>query len=830
VAFDQGGAGKALAARLAGLGVEVLAVEGAPDAADLECRLRGWMTEGAIQGIYWLPALDREGEIASLATWREALRVRAKLLYTTLRTLYGQIGGPGTFLVSATRLGGRHGYDEAGSLAPLGGTVTGMTKSFQRERPDALVKAVDFAGSAQAEEIAGALLEETLRDPGAVEVGREAGRRSAVGLVERITEAGGPGMKLGRDTVFVVTGAAGSIVSAIVADLAAASGGAFHLLDLTPEPDPADPDIALFTSDKEALKRSLFERLQAGSERATPARIEKELARVERAQAALAAIQAVRAAGGEARWHQLDLRDGEAAARAIGEVRRTHGRVDVLLHAAGLEISRLLPDKKAEEFDLVFDVKADGWFNLVSAIGDMPLGAAVAFSSIAGRFGNGGQADYSSANDLLCKAVSGLRRTRPETFGIAIDWTAWGGLGMATRGSIPKVMEAAGIDMLPPEIGIPVIRRELTAGARGEIVVAGRLGVMLQERDKDGGLDLTAVRNRGLMTGRVSGLSLYDGLTVETLLDPSQPFLDDHRIDGTPVLPGVMGIEAFAEAAGLLFPDLRVAAVEDVEFLAPFKLYRDEPRTIEVRVLPRLDGEAVIADCELLGRRTLPGQAEPQVTVHFRGRVRLAPEETLTPNPSPAPSAHPRRERGVPTLPFSISPLSQGGRAGGVGEGGQGGEGSGVGAEDVYRIYFHGPAYQVLASAWRDGEGVAGKMAAGLPPGHLPAELPAVMEPRLIELCFQTAGIGELGDRGRMALPFRVGSVATLRHPAPGTPLYAVTRPGNEEGVVDAYVVDGNGNVCVTVSGYRTIELPGGVDPGKLIALREALLEPVGVA
>ena len=44
-------------------------------------------------------------------------------------------------------------------------------------------------------------------------------------------------------SVFVVTGAAGSIVSAITADLASASGGTFHLLDLTPEPDRADPDI-----------------------------------------------------------------------------------------------------------------------------------------------------------------------------------------------------------------------------------------------------------------------------------------------------------------------------------------------------------------------------------------------------------------------------------------------------------------------------------------------------------------------------------------------------------------------------------------------------------
>ncbi|MCB0296858.1 MAG: KR domain-containing protein, partial [Calditrichaeota bacterium] len=58
----------------------------------------------------------------------------------------------------------------------------------------------------------------------------------------------------------------------------------------------------------------------------------------------------------------------------------------------------------------------------------MPLGAAVVFSSIAGRFGNGGQTDYSSANDLLCKSISAFRRNRPDTRGIALDWTAWGGI------------------------------------------------------------------------------------------------------------------------------------------------------------------------------------------------------------------------------------------------------------------------------------------------------------------------------------------------------------------------------------------------------------------
>ena len=62
----------------------------------------------------------------------------------------------------------------------------------------------------------------------------------------------------------VATGAAGSIVSAIVADLArAAGGGTFHLLDLIPEPDPADPDLATFATDRDGLKGDLAARITA---------------------------------------------------------------------------------------------------------------------------------------------------------------------------------------------------------------------------------------------------------------------------------------------------------------------------------------------------------------------------------------------------------------------------------------------------------------------------------------------------------------------------------------------------------------------------------------
>ena len=463
----------------------------------------------------------------------------------------------------------------------------------------------------------------------------------------------------------------------------------------------------------------------------------------------------MRTAGGTAHYFSVNLTDADAVAKIIQQVRERSGRIDVLLHAAGIERSHFLPDKDPREFDLVFDVKSDGWFNLLHAIGDMPLGATVAFSSIAGRFGNAGQTDYSAANDLLCKITSSFRMTRPATRGIVIDWTAWGGIGMATRGSIPKMMELAGIDMLPPEAGIPLIRRELTAGGtRGEIVIGQRLGVLLNEWDASGGRETSPSKGSkvlpsqgsGPMLGKIASANIGSGLAIETTLDPAiQPFLHDHQIDGTPVLPGVMGIEAFAEAALCLLPGWRVAALEDVNFLAPFKFYRNEPRTLTVEtvVYPQRDSSTLVADCRLIGSRSLPNQTEPQLTTHFTGRVRLTKE---TPDAVTVPALN---------LP-----------AGHI-----------IEATDIYRLYFHGPAYQVIERAWWDGRRMIGLMARDLPPNHLPSEMPTEISPRLIELCFQTAGLWEMGIQGRMGLPQHIDRISSSLPPAlipAGTRLYAV--------------------------------------------------------
>ena len=288
------------------------------------------------------------------------------------------------------------------------------------------------------------------------------------------------------------------------------------------------------------------------------------------------------------------------------------------------------------------------------------------------------------------------------------------------------------------------------------------------------------------MVGEVVTMGVHGGLTVETNLDPAeQPFLGDHQIEGTPVLPGVMGIEAFAELATL--PAGWHAVIEDVEFLAPCKFYRSEPRTVTITATFQPEGDQLVADCRLVGAATA-GRAEPQVTTHFTGRVRL--------------------DRAPVTREASVRPPAPDGRGH-------------YRRCDLRRLFP-----RARARCWN---GLGGASRTGRPARERPAlrprpaDDPETASPRLIELVFQTAGIWEIGRHGRFGLPEHVDRV--VLHPAdqPHGRVKAVPVEANDEGGFDGRVVDEDGSILVEVHGYRTVELPGGIDPERQALLAAAM-------
>ena len=274
---------------------------------------------------------------------------------------------------------------------------------------------------------------------------------------------------------------------------------------------------------------------------------------------------------------------------------------------------------------------------------------------------------------------------------------------------------------------------------------------------------------------------LYGGLAVETTLDPKvQPFLFDHQIDGVPVLPGVMGTEAFAEVASVLCPGFHVAAIEDESFLLPFKFFRNQPATLHLSAVASPGGVGeVVVSAELRSVVQPKPELPAQERVHFKARVRMR-----------------REAEAKPKVAFK-KPAAKA---------------LGIGREPIYDVYFHGPAYQVIERAAVEGDGVVALMAAGLP-----AERAARRGRRRS----WRRGSSSCASRPRACGCWRRSRRWACRRPSSGRPstgpedaagekrLYVTVEARGGGEAFDARVVDEKGLVHAEVVGYRTVALPG---------------------
>ena len=241
--------------------------------------------------------------------------------------------------------------------------------------------------------------------------------------------------------------------------------------------------------------------------------------------------------------------------------------------------------------------------------------------------------------------------------------------------------------MLPPAAGVPVVRRELTgSGPGGEVVVAGALGVLLEERHATGGLDPERAGGAGPMTGRITAMTLA-GLDVRTELDPDAaglPRRPPHRRHaGAARRDGHGGVRRGgprpARTAGRSSRSRTSSCWRRSSSTATSRARSSCTPWSATAATARSSPTASSSDA---GRCPSSGERE---TRHFTGRARL----------SRAFGAAPQRRRSRQS--------AAAGRAV-------------VGHAELYRVYFHGPAYQVLEQAWRENGHVIGPLAADLPP------------------------------------------------------------------------------------------------------------------
>ncbi|MFI9381940.1 SDR family NAD(P)-dependent oxidoreductase [Kutzneria sp. NPDC052558] len=250
---------------------------------------------------------------------------------------------------------------------------------------------------------------------------------------------------LGPDSVVAVIGGARGITARAAVALAA-SGCRVEFTGRTPW--PGDDDLP---EDPRALREALIAR--GGS----IADIERQARTV----LAQREISRTLAEVGNATYHVLDVRDGEAVRQFVKQL---GGRLDGVLYAAGVIDDKLMSDKDETSFRTVFDTKVAGARTLLSALADEGLnpGFLAFFGSISAVLGNRGQTDYAAGND----ALETLAAQWPGR-AVTVHWGPWAPAddhsGMVTP-ELAREYQRREVAMIDPTEGTAALLRELAYG------------------------------------------------------------------------------------------------------------------------------------------------------------------------------------------------------------------------------------------------------------------------------------------------------------------------------------------------------------------------------
>ncbi len=155
------------------------------------------------------------------------------------------------------------------------------------------------------------------------------------------------------------------------------------------------------------------------------------------------------AAGIEATYHTCDVTDPEAVRMILGEVASRYGKIDGIIHGAGVLRDGLLSQMTGDDFSLVTDVKFLGAWNLFSAAEGAGLRFFVGLSSGAMILGNPGQSNYAAANRMMSALLRYLGRKNRRHPVQGLDAASHRGGGHGRRPGGPGADAAEGRGLRP---------------------------------------------------------------------------------------------------------------------------------------------------------------------------------------------------------------------------------------------------------------------------------------------------------------------------------------------------------------------------------------------
>ena len=427
---------------------------------------------GAI--IHLLPLRAAQPALQSSFTeWRDLVRLDVRSLYVLARATENdlkQTGRAGGALFAAiTARGGAFGLQPNGPFSPTHFAVADFTKTLALEFTGVLCKVVDLDPTDPNPILRQKLIDELTSPDDTLQVGLPGDRRLTV--VPQIAPLNGDATrKIERDWVFLVTGGARGVTAEIARQLAERHQPTLILAGASPLPSGAEPADTAGIVEMPRLKAALTARLRASSTSVKPAAVEAALQRLLKDREIVQSIESLRRTGAKVEYHSVDVRNEAAFGALIDGIYAEHGRLDVVIHGAGIIEDKLIRDKTPESFDRVVHTKADAVYVLSRKLRPESLQCLLLMSSVTAAFGNRAQADYAAANGIM-NGLSVLLSGQWPARVVAMNWGPWGSSGMVSE-EVRQQFLSRGIQMVPLDGGAMAALREIEAGPQSDPLVA----------------------------------------------------------------------------------------------------------------------------------------------------------------------------------------------------------------------------------------------------------------------------------------------------------------------------------------------------------------------